>query len=65
MFTIKETEKMWCPADRGYCVANKCMAWRWADNTIRAIGTGNPFEIHEGEPEKVNKGYCGLAGKPE
>lgn len=33
------------------CKASRCMAWRWI------------YRKDNGQP--TNKGYCGLAGKPE
>ena len=39
------------------CRGTDCMAWRWSF-TVLIKGTEMEFK-------KTNKGYCGLAGKPE
>ena len=38
--------------DSPFCIASRCMAWRWKDETCNANGEGW-------------KGYCGLARMPE
>ena len=47
-----------------HCVASNCMAWRKADQ----IGIGPNGEKRDrdmdGRTRWVNRGYCGLAGKP-
>lgn len=68
MHTEAEAREKWCPfarcAMRGdeddwhvMCFASGCMAWRW----------GAPkFVTHEAPKptEKIEHGYCGLAGRP-
>jgi len=64
ILTEKEAEGKAC-CDGGYgavvraddegkynCIASKCMAWRWIEDTCTPDGEGW-------------KGYCGLAGEPE
>lgn len=43
------------PDMRRYCVASKCMAWRW--ETVTKAG----FVPHDIE---TDEGYCGLGGHP-
>lgn len=60
-FTTEEACKKWCVVgmwtnhELVKCAANECMAWRWAEGSIR-ISTGDPA------PESL--GYCGIAGSP-
>lgn len=46
------------------CIASKCMFWRKVDQ----IGIGPRGEKrdrdHDGRTRWVDRGYCGLAGKP-
>ncbi|EPY03530.1 hypothetical protein [Magnetospirillum fulvum] len=49
------------------CIASECMAWRWAD-TIWAKPDGSP-EHRSRQDEtysvRIDRGYCGLAGRVE
>ena len=53
VYTEEEAKKKMCPSLGGKCVASECMAWRWEEDESRFSNCG-----------EVNKGYCGLAGKP-
>lgn len=77
MMTEKEAIQRWCPhvrygnaegCNRNWtpegagmmvcCIASGCMAWRW-----EMVPNPEPFD----GPLNVqgDKGYCGLAGRPE
>lgn len=48
------------------CIASECMAWRsggpaWRDRESGILFAAPP---KQGESDKVQVGYCGLAGKP-
>jgi hypothetical protein len=40
-----------------FCIASRCMAWRWG-------GRGNTERKQQQEFERKTEGYCGLASKP-
>ena len=55
------------------CIASGCMAWRWVDSVVRHKKTGalhneavmkypGAEETYERLPER---GFCGMAGRPE
>lgn len=48
------------------CLANACMAWRWAGWRIRE-GEMSPILPNPDVDNRVGArlGYCGLAGKPD
>jgi hypothetical protein len=80
MLTEKEAATKWCPevrrADGGdncdadgnrrtpYCIGSSCMMWRKIDQ----IGIGPNGEKRDrdmdGRTRWVDRGYCGLAGRP-
>ncbi len=75
MHTEKQARKTKCCGPEGcgsiydhYCIASKCMAWQWLEATYRVAGVegGQEYNTPMSQPEateKVERGYCGLAGK--
>ncbi len=54
MKTEEEVRKLMCvDGSRCLCVASKCMAWRWASDSL-----------DDPDDYDITVGYCGLAGKP-
>jgi hypothetical protein len=43
------------------CIASECMMWR----TVRERVPAKQFPPEQGIYDEVERGYCGLAGKPE
>jgi hypothetical protein len=51
------------PSKGTNCVANACMAWRWAGWRLVEGGPIGPGP-EDGDKVGPRLGYCGLAGKP-
>ena len=70
MLTEEEAKTKWCPtqllaSSPGYCAGSRCMAWQWVweddfDAPPVMVGDGTART-----PRKRNRGFCGLAGRPE
>jgi hypothetical protein len=44
-------------ADNASCIADRCMAWRWEYG----------YSVYDAphKDKKLDRGWCGIAGKPE